>query len=84
MQLRWAKEAVRDSVARGSKNQQADCVHGLALKLQHMVASLEQYVMFVVATAWSELEGVRILDSRRSRQAVKRCQASRAVMKLQY
>ena len=58
LQLRWAKEAVRSVQQGGGKHQGATRVHGLALKLLHMVDSLEQFVMYSLAAAWQTLEQV--------------------------
>lgn len=59
MQLKWAREAVRQTISKGTRNQPANCFHGLGLKLLHLVGSLEHYVMFVIASAWQELEEVQ-------------------------
>ena len=60
LQLRWAKQAVRQSVSNGSRNQPGNLFYGLGLKLSHMVDSLEQYVMYVVTGAWQELDKVLV------------------------
>jgi len=58
LQLRWAKEAVRSVQQGRGKDQGATRVHGLALKLLHMVDSLEQFAMYSLASAWQTLEQV--------------------------
>ena len=58
VQLRWAKEAVRRAVNNGSRNCSATSLHGLGMKLHHLVDSLEHFSMFTLATGWAELEKV--------------------------
>lgn len=68
LQLRWAKEAVRRAVSNGGRNCSATALHGLGMKLHHMVDSLEHYVMFTLGTGWTELEKVKSMSSHADRK----------------